>query len=443
MTQTPVSETGPSPAAGADTARIASVDTLRGLFITLMIFVNDLAGAPHAPSWLKHVGIDADAMHLPDLVFPAFLFIAGVSIPLAFSRALAQGQTRRQLLGKVLLRTAALLVMGVVMVNMEEHEPWPRGLWGALAYVAMFLAFAVVAGKPGPGRTSRIAGAAALVALVLAYRTADGRAMVLGPLFDPADTVWLRHSWWGILGLIGWAYLVASVVYLTVGYRREWLAGATGCLALLYVAAAADLPGQLASRAWLGWAMPALAPLEAAFGWVNGQVGIGGTLGSQAAITMAGCCLGAILVDGPDLRQPAQRLRWAFTFSAGLFLAGVLLDAPYGINKIRGTPSWCLYCAAITATAWALLYWFMDVRGVRGWSRLFQPAGANPLLAYLLHPFIGLLIGLAGERALAIVFFYRDPRFPAVVAVAGSLAMAFAVVQATGWIARAGYRLKV
>src|ERR1019366_1005589 len=62
-----------------------------------------------------------------------------------------------------------------------------------------------VPGQPGRGRAvlriGRVVGAAALAALVLAYRTADGRAMVLGPLFDPSDTVWLRHSWWGILGL--------------------------------------------------------------------------------------------------------------------------------------------------------------------------------------------------------------------------------------------------
>jgi predicted acyltransferase len=282
-----------------------------------------------------------------------------------------------------------------------------------------------------------------LVALVLAYRTADGKMMVLGPLFDPADTVWLRHSWWGILGLIGWAYLVASLVYLAVGHRREWLVGATGCLMLLYVAAEANLPAQLASRSWLAWAMPVLLALEAGFGWVNSHVGIGGTLGSLASITAAGCCLGSILAANSELRQPAQRLRWALVFAVGLFLAGVLLDAPYGINKIRGTPSWCLFCAALTTVAWALLYWLLDVRGVRGWSRLVQPAGANPLLAYLLHPFFGFLVGLAGERALGIVFFYRDPRLPAVISVLGSLVMAFAVVQATGWIARAGYRLKV
>ncbi len=85
----------------------------------------------------------------------------------------------------------------------------------------------------------------------------------------------------------------------------------------------------------------------------------------------------------------------------------------------------------------------MELRGRRGWSRVFSPAGANPLLAYLLHPFIGFLPALAGQRALAIVFFCRDPGLPAIVAVAGSLVMAVIVIRATGWIARAGYRLKV
>jgi len=61
--------------------RIASVDALRGLVILLMIFVNDVAGVKAAPSWLKHVSAEADGMTLSDLVFPAFLFIMGMSIP--------------------------------------------------------------------------------------------------------------------------------------------------------------------------------------------------------------------------------------------------------------------------------------------------------------------------------------------------------------------------
>jgi predicted acyltransferase len=442
MTPTSVLEAAPGPAPGA--TRIASVDALRGLVITLMIFVNDLGETPQAPAWLKHVGAARDAMHIPDLVFPAFLFIAGVSIPIAFERALSLGRTRAQLLGKALARTASLLVIGVVMVNMEKFEPWPNGLWGALAYVAMFLTFAVVPAEAGRGRTllraGRAIGAAALAALVLAYRTAEGKALVLGPLFDRTDGVWLRHWWWGILGLIAWAYLAVAVVYLIAGRRREWLFGATGWFLLLYAAARTDLPAQLASRPWLGWATPALAAVEAVFSWVNGHVDIS-TSGSLASITMAGCCLGSVLAGGSRIERPAERLRWALAFSAGLILLGVLVDAPFGINKNRATPSWCMYCSGITCAVWAFLSWLMDVRGRCAWSRIFQPAGANPLLAYMLHPFLYLAVGLAGEKALSVVFFHHS--LPPAATVLGSFVMALIVVQATGWIARLGYRLKV
>jgi predicted acyltransferase len=83
----PRAATAAPPAPG----RVASVDALRGLTILLMIFVNDLG--PAAPAWMHHIRPpNADGMTLADIVFPAFLFIVGVSIPLAFERARAAGR---------------------------------------------------------------------------------------------------------------------------------------------------------------------------------------------------------------------------------------------------------------------------------------------------------------------------------------------------------------
>src|SRR5262245_60344502 len=74
--------------------RIDSVDALRGLTILLMVFVNDLG--PGAPAWMLHIQPpNADGMTLADVVFPAFLFLVGVSIPLAFERAEAAGKSKR------------------------------------------------------------------------------------------------------------------------------------------------------------------------------------------------------------------------------------------------------------------------------------------------------------------------------------------------------------
>lgn len=410
-----------------------------------MVFVNDVAGARAAPGWLRHVDASYDGMTLPDIVFPAFLFIAGVSIPLALGRALAQGTSRRTLLARVLSRTAALLAMGVVMVNGETYDPWPRALWSTLAFGAMFLAFAVVPETPGRARSilrsCRLVGAIALAVLALAYRDDAGRMMILGPLVQDGDAVWLRHSWWGILGLIGWAYLAGALVFLAVGRRREWLVGAAALLMALYVASASDLGGRLAARPWLDWAEPLVRALGAAIGWIHSHVSLGGTLGSQAGLTVAGVCLGSILTRGSDVQTPAARVRWALIFAAGLAIGGLLFDGLYGINKIRATPAWCLYCGAITTAIWVLLYWLVDQRGLRGWTRLVEPAGANPLFAYLLHPFACLIIGLIGGPIASGFFYYRS--LPAPLAILGSLLMALLIVQATGWIARRGYRLRV
>ncbi len=422
--------------------RVASVDALRGLVILLMIFVNDVAGVGQAPSWLKHVSAEADAMTLPDVVFPSFLFIAGMSIPLSLQRAAASGQTKSQLLLKVLARTCALLVMGVMMVNGESHNPWYRGSWGLLAYLALIMAFMSPPRAPTSWRKAwlvvRATGIAALIILALAYRTDEGRPLLLGPLLVPGDTVWFRHSWWGILGLIGWAYLAASLIYLAFGRRREWLIGATVVLALLYVAEQKGLFSRVDSRDWLAWAAPAIHQVESVFDWLGSHVSVGESLGSLASISMAGCCLGSIVSPGSDLRTHGERLRWTTVFVIWLAAAALLFDPLFGLNKIRATPAWCFTCAFLAAVTWMVLYWLMDVRGYRAWSVVIRPAGVNPLLAYILHPMLYLIAGITGVP----LWFYKSSELPMFVNILGCLMMAFFVVGVTGLITRLGCRMK-
>ena len=71
--------------------RVLSIDAFRGITILVMIFVNELAGIRDIPSWMKHMPRDADAMSFVDVVFPAFLFIVGMSIPFAINSRLAKG----------------------------------------------------------------------------------------------------------------------------------------------------------------------------------------------------------------------------------------------------------------------------------------------------------------------------------------------------------------
>ena len=422
--------------------RVASVDALRGLVILLMIFVNDVAGVKAAPAWLKHVSAEADGMTLPDMVFPAFLFIMGMSIPLALGQALARGRSMARLGGRVLMRTLTLLVMGVLMVNMEQHNPGYRGLWGLLAYPAIFMAFIIVPQSPERKRKIftivRVIGFTALAVLAIVYRTADGKHLNLGPIFDQGDTVWLRHSWWGILGLIGWAYLAASLIYLVLGRRREWLIGAAGLLAMLYVADHEGLFSRVDSRAWLTWAAPAIRQLELLVEGVAAHLSIGASLGSLASISMAGCCLGSILLPGSRIRTHAERLKWTIVYGIGLAMAAMLFDPLFGINKIRATPAWCFLCASLTTLTWAALYYIMDVRRYRAWSLIVRPAGMNPLTAYILHPWVFMIAGFLNLP----IWFYKSSELPVILAVIGCLTMAFAIVGLTGLIGRLGCRMK-
>ena len=424
-------------------ARIASVDTLRGLTILLMIFVNDLG--PAAPSWMHHIQPpNADGMTLADVVFPAFLFIVGVSIPLALEPWSLAGPRRWPQIRHILTRTAGLLCMGLVQLNGERDQTLGGPLWELLAFTSLICAWCVVPRERGTKRTLLVIvktiGFIGLGVMLALFR---GKPQPVDLAFwgHVDGWVWFRTEWWGILGLIGWAYLLVSLLWLILGRRREWLVGCLGILILLHLAMQHDgLFSRLDAKTWLGWSMPVFETLESAINLANSYVGLGEATGSLAAITMAGCLLGAILRRHSDVTIPWDRLAWAMTFTIGLFIAGFVTDSFEGINKIAATPAWCLWSAALTCATWMLLYLVMDVKGIRGWDILVRLAGANPLLAYFLHPVLVALIGVVGLYNPLLS--YQGSSNPTT-AVAGSLCMALTVCILTGLLGRLGLRVRL
>lgn len=72
------------------------------------------------PKWLQHAAIDQDTLGFSDVIFPAFLFIVGLSIPFAIEKRRQRSDTINTILLHILGRTFALLVMGIYMVNLES-----------------------------------------------------------------------------------------------------------------------------------------------------------------------------------------------------------------------------------------------------------------------------------------------------------------------------------
>src|SRR4051812_44669882 len=125
------------------TQRLASIDVFRALTMLLMIFVNDLGTLKNIPGWLEHTQAAEDGMGLADTVFPAFLFIVGLSIPFAIGNRWSKGDSQKTILGHILIRSFALLVMGFFHVNLENYNNeaalLSRPIWEILLTISFFL----------------------------------------------------------------------------------------------------------------------------------------------------------------------------------------------------------------------------------------------------------------------------------------------------------------
>jgi heparan-alpha-glucosaminide N-acetyltransferase len=355
--------------------RITSLDALRGLVMFTMIFVNDIAGASKeiVPWWMRHFQHDGNGMTFVDLVFPAFLFIVGMSIPFALGGRLSKGEPLWKTLLHVVTRTLSLLFIGILMVNETpdtEKMGWSGVLWVMLMYLAAILAFCSLSPRSDTNRVVsralRVVGFAALIYLAFAFRGQDDHRIITLSPFS------IHTEWFGILGLIGWAYLVAATVFLRFRTHRTAL---LGCVALLMCLYAADRTGLLDDF------------------WLQGYVGIGEALGSQAAITVAGAMLATILVT-PDTSTISSRARFSLLFIVGFAAAALLLHGLYGINKNSATPSWCLWACAITGALWLILHLLFDVLPFGLLAKPLAFAGANVLLAYLLSEMLPSVIEL-------------------------------------------------
>ncbi|KAK7083927.1 hypothetical protein SK128_009657 [Halocaridina rubra] len=90
--------------------RLKSLDTFRGISIVIMIFVNYGAGQ----YWfLEHA--TWNGLQVADLVFPWFLWIMGVCIPMGLRSALRRGTPRSKILYRIVKRSIKLFLLGIVL----------------------------------------------------------------------------------------------------------------------------------------------------------------------------------------------------------------------------------------------------------------------------------------------------------------------------------------
>ncbi|HTM83204.1 DUF5009 domain-containing protein [Asticcacaulis sp.] len=397
------------PAAPLDiVTRVGAIDLLRALTMVLMIFVNDLWSLKDIPAWLEHVGRGVDGIGLADVVFPAFLFIVGMSLPFAIDSRRAKGDNDLQLVWHVIGRSIALLVMGVFLVNGETINAGATGMgaviWDAVCCVAFILIWNAYPKTMPIWLQRSLKALGVLILLVLAFIFRGG---------EDGQLVRFAPQWWGILGLIGWAYLVSALV--TVFARGR-----------LFVLVTAWVAFSLLSLAWAAKLVP--APLH-----IIPEPIIDGTM---TALTLGGVVM-ARLFQIFQNKKENLRMTLVFTVIAALLICLSLYTRQFwGLSKLAATPAWLFLCSAFTLIAFMALYWLSDIAQKGHWFKPVRPAGTDTLLCYLMPAFLYAAIDLLHIEL-------PDPLLTGGMGLVKSLLFALICVWIAGGLRKVGIRLKL
>ncbi|MEP7374016.1 MAG: DUF5009 domain-containing protein [Chitinophagaceae bacterium] len=401
----------PSPALkSTSSVRIASIDIVRALTMVLMIFVNDLWSLKDIPEWLEHVKPGEDGIGLADVVFPAFLFIVGLSLPFAIENRRKKGDTEWQLVMHVLLRTIALLVMGVFLVNGETINKAATGTLGNVWYPLSCLSFILIWNSYSKHTKKYLVyilkaiGIVTLIILAYVYRGGeDGKEEPFAP------------HWWGILGLIGWSYLAAGLV--TVFSKNIfWII--LGAWIFFCVLSMVYKAGYI--------------PHDSIVSVIPGAI-LGGTL---TGLTMGGVLTSVVFWYFRNKNDNRTMTMVFLAFSALLIVLSIITRPYWKLAKLGATPAWLFLCSAFTLVTFMVIYWIADVKGKAGWFKFIKPAGTDTLLCYLVPYFVYAILH-------AIHFHWPDAIITGPVGLLKSLLLALLCVFITGRLNKAGVRLKL
>lgn len=356
-----ITETKESNKVGLKPLRIESIDILRAITMLLMIFVNDFWSLKNIPEGLRHVARGVDGIGFSDVIFPGFLFIVGLSLPYAVRNRRDKGDTDFDLFKHILLRTIALIVMGVFLVNGESVNSEVMGIknwvWGPLSCLCFILIWNSYSKNTHKYvvNSLRVAGILILIVLALSYRGGE------------SGEVRFETHWWGILGLIGWSYFVSGLVtvYSKSNFYVILVAWLFFCM-LSMVNKAGLLPD---------WSVLKLIP---------------GPLksGTLVGLTLGGVLSSLIFQYYTEQNQKLKLTRVFIVLSLGLILLSVITRPYWGLAKLGATPAWLFLCSAFTLLSFLLIYWLTDVGKKSNWFKLIKPAGTDTLLCYMIPYFI-------------------------------------------------------
>ncbi|MEO7976840.1 DUF5009 domain-containing protein [Flavobacterium sp.] len=345
--------------------RLISLDVFRGLTILLMTVVNNPGDWGNVYPPLLHA--DWHGCTPTDLVFPFFVFIMGVAVPLAMPEKFYDSTT----LNKILIRSLRMLCLGIFFNFFGKIQFF--GLDGILLLIGRLLITIAVGyalmGSFSPKVKNILALSILFIYIFLAYSGIEAYQDVRLP---------------GVLQRIAIVYFVVSLLYLKTSQKTQIITGIVLLLGYWALMTLIPVPGigdanlekgtNLAS--WLDSILLKGHMYSGTVTW--DPEGILSTIPSIVN-GIIGLLIGQILLK--DIGKTKKATKMAILGPA-FIIAGISWNLIFPINKSLWTSSYVLYTTGLATTFLSILYYVIDIADYKKSFKLFLIWGVNPMIVF-------------------------------------------------------------
>ena len=325
--------------------RLQSLDALRGFdMFWIAGGAGIFAGLATLTGWAPLVWWEKQLHHVAwhgfafeDMIFPLFLFIAGISFPFSMAKRLENGASKKSI-NKQIVRRGLLLVLFGLIYN------------GLLSF-----SFVQVGSASESGVLS----------------------------FD-----WSKMRFASVLGRIGLAWMFAALIFNTTSKRNIRIAWCAGLLIfywlLLALVPAFDNPGadRFSMQGNFTSYFDRLFLPGKLYKGVHDPEGWLGIIPATAT-ALLGMFTGWFVMWRKEGLTELRRTGYMAIAGAALTILGLLWDIVFPINKHLWTSSFVCFVGGLSLLLFSLFYLIIDVWGYRKWAFFFTVIGMNSITVYM------------------------------------------------------------